>query len=121
MGQRASAGFVNTHRGANEMNHRDWFGILVRGFGLYLLIQALPQCVALIIEYQFGGPGFNGGGMPRTWFGGGMGGLIYIGIYLVLGLIILRFANVIVRFAYPGEQNQWIPPTDEQHPTPPRL
>ena len=92
------------------MNHRDWFGILVRGFGLYLLIQALPQSVALIIEYQFGGPGFNGGGMQRTWFGGGMGGLIYIGIYLVLGLIILRFANVIVRFAYPGEHNQWIPP-----------
>ncbi len=106
------------------MNHRDWFGILVRGFGLYLIIQVLPQCVALIIEYQAGGPGFGGGGggMARPWFGGmgGMGGMIYCFIYLVLGLIILRFANLIVRFAYPGEHNQWVPPIEEQ-PAPPRV
>ncbi len=84
------------------MNHRDWFGILVRGFGLYLLIQALPQCVALIIEYQFGGPGFNGGGMQRTWFGGGMGGLIYVGIYLVLGLIIFALRQCDRALRLPG-------------------
>jgi len=100
------------------MNQRDWFGILVRGFGLYLIIQILPQCVALIIEFQAGGPGFNGGAMPRTFFGGGMGALIYCGVYLVLGFIALRFANLIVRFAYPGERTQWIPPTEDLPPAP---
>jgi hypothetical protein len=99
------------------MTHRDWFGILVRGFGLYLLIQALPQCVALIIEYQAGGPGVNGGGTPRMWFGGGgMPMLIYCLVYLALGFIALRFGNLIVRFAYPGEHNQWIPPVDDRPP-----
>jgi hypothetical protein len=92
------------------MTHRDWFGILVRGFGLYLLSQALPQCVALIVEYQ-NGP-LNGGGV------GGGALLIYCVVYLVLGFIALRFANTIVRFAYPGEHNQFIPPDDQ--PTAPR-
>jgi hypothetical protein len=117
MGQRASAGFVNSRRGAIEMTHRDWFGILVRGFGLYLLIQALPQCVALIVEYQAGGPA-NGPGMPRMWFGGGTPLLIYCLSYLALGFIALRFANTIVRFAYPGEHNEFIPPTEDLPPAP---
>ncbi|HEV7998635.1 MAG TPA: hypothetical protein VGP63_02070 [Planctomycetaceae bacterium] len=101
------------------MTHRDWFGVLVRCFGLYLIIQALPQCVALMIEYQAGGPGLNGGGVaPMRFFGGGGGMLIYCLVYLVLGFIALRFANPIVRFAYPGEHNQWIPPIDDQPPAP---
>jgi hypothetical protein len=101
------------------MTHRDWFGILVRGFGLYLLIQILPQCIALIIEYQNGGPGVNGGAMGRMWFGGaGAPVMIYCLVYLVLGFIFLRFANTIVRFAYPGEHNQWVPPIDEPPPVP---
>ena|SRR5580692_2372296 len=102
------------------MTHRDWFGVLVRCFGLYLIIQALPQCVALIIEYQGGqnGGGFNGVGRPMMWFGGGTPLLIYCLVYLVLGFLFLRFANPIVRFAYPGEHNQWIPPVDDQPPAP---
>jgi hypothetical protein len=100
------------------MTRRDWFGILVRGFGLYLIIQALPQCVALVIEYETGGPGANGG-MPRMWFGaGGTPALIYCGVYLALGFIALRFANLIVRFAYPGEHDPFVPPIDEQPAAP---
>ncbi|HET6324831.1 MAG TPA: hypothetical protein VFG04_09035 [Planctomycetaceae bacterium] len=44
--------------------------------------------------------------------------LIYCLVYLVMGFIALRFANPIVRFAYPGEHNQWIPPVDDQPPAP---
>ncbi len=95
------------------MNHRDWFGILVRGF--YLLIQILPQCVALIIDYQNGGPG---GGMARAFGAGRSPVMIYCLVYLVLGFIFLRFPNAIVRFAYPREREQWVPPIEEPPPVP---
>jgi hypothetical protein len=52
------------------------------------------------------------------WFGVGTPLLIYCLSYLALGFIALRFANTIVRFAYPGEHNQWVPPIDEPPPVP---
>jgi hypothetical protein len=98
------------------MTPKDWFGVLVRGFGLFLLVQPIPQCIALMLEYQGGGPGMGRG--FTSYFGGGGGTLTYCAIYFVLGFIGLRFANAIVRFAYPGEPKQWIPPIDDQPPAP---
>ena len=77
------------------MTPRDWFGLLVRGGGLYMLIVAINQGIAAIIE-----------GELRNWPEFRRSYVVYCITYLVLGSIALRGANMIVRFAYPEEPNQ---------------
>jgi hypothetical protein len=74
------------------MTPRDWFGVLVRGGGLYMLIVAINQDIAAIIE-----------GELRNWPEFRRSYVVYCITYLVLGSIALRGANMIVRFAYPEE------------------
>jgi hypothetical protein len=74
------------------MTPKDWFGVLVRGGGLYMLVVAIGQGIAAITEGELGGlPEFR-----RSH-------VVYCITYLVLGIISLRGANMIVRFAYPEE------------------
>ena len=72
------------------MTPRDWFGVLVRGGGLYMFVIAIGQAVAAMAQYD------TGWERDRSH-------VAYCLIYLVLGSIALRGADMIVRFAYPDE------------------
>jgi len=72
------------------MTPRDWFGVLVRGGGLYMFVIAIGQAVAAMAQYD------TGWERDRSR-------VAYCLIYLVLGSIALRGADMIVRFAYPDE------------------
>jgi hypothetical protein len=85
------------------MTPRDWFGVLVRGGGLYMVIVAIGQGIAAITEGELGG-------LPECR----RSHVVYCLTYLVLGSIALRGANMIVRFAYPDEPAR--PSGDESQP-----
>ncbi len=79
------------------MTAKDWFGVVVRGAGLYMLIAGIGQGVAVFAERELSTP---------DW---GRAHVLYLIFYLVLGMIALRGGNMIVRFAYPDDHTV---PTD---------
>jgi hypothetical protein len=78
------------------MKARDIFGIVVRAFGLVLMLYGLWFLAFAIAQAC---------GMPQE-YPGEMAGYFVSGIpSFALGLIFLRCARQIVRFSYPGERD----------------
>ncbi len=81
------------------MTAKDWFGVVVRGVGLWFIVRSISFVFEAVAERQ-GWSGFGGGIRHNV-----MNGLAT----LVFGIVFLRGADLIVRFAYPEPR----PPSDE--------
>ena len=71
------------------------FGIIVRTFGLSLLIYAIWYLVYGIATIA---------GLPEDQPGYMIGYFLTGGVYLIIGLYLLRGAPFLIKFAYPPEK-----------------
>ena len=76
------------------MTPKDWFGVLVRGAGLYLIVIAIGQGAAALLEREMDPLHVSSSRMP------------YCLLYLGAGVLAIRFADAVVRFAYPDRPMQ---------------
>lgn len=90
------------------MQVRDGLNLAIRGYGLFLVIDAARLLVNGIIEFLFGDFGF--GIAFRT--------TLNAGFVAFLGLILMTRAIDILRFMGLGEPTADAPPRDSGSPTP---
>jgi len=87
---------------------RDGLNLAIRGYGLFLLIDAARLIVNAFIEFVFG----------DYWFGIAFRVTLNAGFVAFLGLILMTRATDILRFMGLAEPTPDSPPSDSGSPTP---
>ena len=74
------------------MTAKDWFGVIVRVIGIWLIVTGIPNCLLAIM----GDRDFFPSRGVWNWE------VIRSAIWIVGGVILLRGGDMIVKFAYPA-------------------
>ena len=90
------------------MNAQSWFGVGVRLFGCYLTLQSLVN-LTFYASVRLDWAAVSSPEGPTEY-------LLYAVCYAAVGLVVLRNADPIVRFAYPEPGRRPDPAAEEPRP-----